>query len=245
MRKRKSEKSGSLQVYEGYAEMKLHFKNDLEIRLLCMSLQDRSYFLKYLPAHLAESGLLEPLLDLLIDCSFMQTKISDYDPLMLISDYDLVPGNKELQIIREVLRLSAHILARKPGQLWPQLYGRLFNEKEQSIHTMLADWPEGLWLRARTRSLAAPGSLLLMTLDEQDDPIAHLVVSQDGRRVVSGSESGRLRVWDWAAGTLMVSFFGDSGMDTVACTRDCDTIVDSILLRLMKFEPLGLKLPKI
>jgi WD40 repeat protein len=94
--------------------------------------------------------------------------------------------------------------------------------------SILSDWPKGLWLRARTRSLAAPGSPLLMTLDEQDDPIADLAVTQDGGRVVSGSESGRLRVWDLESGALLNILEGhEDEITTVAVINDTQVISGS------------------
>lgn len=93
------------------------------MRMVGRSLEDQSYCWNHLPTHLAKAGRLDPLHDLLGDCSFMQAKINHRGPLDLVSDYDLVPDNKGLQIIREILRLSAHILSHEEGQFWPQLYG--------------------------------------------------------------------------------------------------------------------------
>ena len=75
----------------------------------------------------------------------------------MVADYNLLPGDAEVRLVGDALRLSAHVLASDKAQLWSQLYGRLMDEESPAIRRMLVDWPEGLWLRPLRRSLTAPG----------------------------------------------------------------------------------------
>jgi WD40 repeat protein len=174
---------------------------------------DDGYFFQRLPYHLLEAGRASELHQLLLDFDWLQAKLTAAGPVALVADYELLPDDIELRLVRDGLRLSAHVLARDPEQLPSQLSGRLPAGQGPAVQAVLArararqDHP---WLRPIRSSLAAAGGPLVGTLDGHQDMVLALALTSDGRRVVSASADNTLIVWDLAGGVAERTLTGHS-----------------------------------
>ena len=106
-----------------------------------------------------------------------------------------------LDLIHEAVRLSSRVLSRDPSQFASQMVGRLlaFDRPpgakvlvRQLIESAPQPWIQPLW-----PALSAPlGTSLVRSMSHSPSPILGVAVSQDGRRAVSASDDGSVKVWD-------------------------------------------------
>jgi WD40 repeat protein len=172
---------------------------------------DDGYLFEHLPAHMAEAGRAGQLEELLSDFRWLEVKLAATDVNALISDFDLLPGNGELRPVQRALRLSSHIVALSGLELAGQLHGRLSSEGGGVIGRFLSGVRTACarpWLRPLTRSLEPHGALVRV-LQSGSPRVRAVALLPDGR-VVSGSESGELRVWDVISGKMELVLAGHS-----------------------------------
>ena len=147
-------------------------------------------------------GRKKDLCRFLLNFNWMQAKLDATDINALMADYDLPCGQTETRLVRECVRLSAHVLAEDPEQL----LGRLLDRGELEIQQLVKQakkWGRRLWLRPLTGSLTRLGGRLLQTLRGHTSYVNAFEVSRDGRRVISGSGDGTLRIWDVETGAQL------------------------------------------
>lgn len=172
--------------------------------------EEKIYIWKYLSYHLLEARKKETLRELLLDNFFIQSKLRKTDVNALIADYDpFVRDEEELRLVQGAIRLSAHILAKHPEQLAPHLLGRLLGGKTTDLKYLLEQCRQASRLRPRTPSFRPPGPLLRTV--ETDSSVKALAVI-DGRRAVSGSSDGTLRVWDLETGQALKLLKGHNSL---------------------------------
>ena len=182
------------------------------------------YGLRHLPAHLAGSDQGQTLSALLLNFSWLQAKLEAADIAAVIVDYNLLPDDRDLRLVRDTLRLSAHLLARNKTQLAGQLLGRLSGQADPRVGTLLAE-AEGYrmapWLRPLTTSLEAPGGPLERTLAGHTEAVRTVAVTLDGRRAISGSHDHSLKVWDLQTGAAERTLIGHTSVvNAVAVAPD-------------------------
>jgi len=189
---------------------------------------DDGYFFQHLPYHLLEAEREADLRDLLLNIKWLQAKLQATDSYELIMDYSLLKSKDDLLLIQEAIRLSAHILARDPGQLKGQLLARLMGFNSRPIQELLRQIPEsisGIWLRPMTPSLTTPGGPLIKTVRLHTDSINAIAITPDGQKVVSSSDN-TLKVWDLKTGKELQILQGHSeSVNAVAITRDGQKVV--------------------
>ena len=192
---------------------------------------DDGYLFQNLAFHLARAGHFEQLNGLLVSFAWLERKLAVAGISDLIADYShQQPRPPDVDAVHGALQLSAHILARDPGQLAGQLTGRLLREPEPSIIALLdaARPSDGHpWLCPRTPgSLTEPGGPLERILQGHTDTVEAVAVTPDGQRIVSGGADGTVRVWDLASGRLEHTLQGHSDwVVAVAVTPDGRRIV--------------------
>jgi len=173
--------------------------------------QEKIYVWKRLAYHFAEAGREVELRELLGMFYFLEAKLKATDINDLIADYEPFVGeDQELRLIRDALRLSAHVLGRDRAQLSSQLFGRLNERDEKRIRALVGEARSqgrgiGLWPRAG--SLTQPGGALIRTLEGHTGRVTAVAVV-DSRRAVSASDDGTLRVWDLESGQTLKTLEG-------------------------------------
>jgi WD40 repeat protein len=185
-----------------------------------------------LPYQQAHAGM-DELVDTMTDFKFMDAKLHALEISSLINDYDLayIPdvGEKvkhsenSLRLIQGGLRLSAHILTDKE-QLRSQLAGRLLSFQEPEIRSLLegvCEWKDEMWLRPMTASLTPPGGSLILTMKGHTGWVMAVSVTPDGRRAISASRDGTLKMWDMESGGEIHTLKGHTlGVIVVSVTPD-------------------------
>ncbi|HSS49527.1 MAG TPA: TIR domain-containing protein [Thermoanaerobaculia bacterium] len=189
--------------------------------------REESYFWNHLIHHLLGAEQSDVCRSLLLDFHYLRSKLSATDVNALLADYSpLAENDEELRLVRDALRLSAHVLARNPAELREQLWGRLLDRRETGIRG-LRQASEGAgapWIRPRRASLTNPGGALIRTIDHlASEPLA-LAVLPAGR-VVSGSSDGTLRMWDVESGKTLQTLEGHSAEVHAVAVLDSRRVV--------------------
>ena len=142
------------------------------------------------------------------------------------------PDRDALDLIREAVRLSFHIIGRDPTQFASQLTGRLLPYLGLAeIHEFILKLQAGAarpWLCPLKSALHPPGTGLLQTLYGHDRWISDVALTADGRRAVSASYDFTLKVWDMESGRELRTIMGHSGVPLgVAVSEDGRQAVSS------------------
>jgi WD40 repeat protein len=116
-----------------------------------------------------------------------------------------------------LFRRSAHVLANEPGQLeqqacyQPESSGPALEAAQRSA----AGLNKRPWLQLLTRP--ALNDPLVMTLLGHQKEVSDCCYSPDGRRILSSSWDGTLRLWDTATGELLAVLEGHAAWVLACC----------------------------
>ena len=194
------------------------------------------YFFEHIAHHLIRAGQRAVLQDILFDLRWIQAKLINTDINSLLADYDHLPDNTELQLIRGALQLSAHVLSQDPRQLPSQLHCRLLKQPEPVLHTFrqqIIQFREYPWLRCLTPSLSPAGGSLLRTIIGSASKV---VISQDGRFIIA-SGSGEVKVWEVSTGEEVSTFKSfKAPVEAIAISPDGCFIIESYISQLKVWE---------
>ena len=176
-----------------------------------------------LPWHFHKAGRDDDLRELLFDFKWIQAKLDVTDVHAVESDYDIISGDRAHNLLRDALRLSAHVLAADKTQLSCQLTGRLLGFSDEPMQQFVADvrkFTSGPWLRPLHATLTTPGGQLLRTLVGHTGWVNHVALTTDGR-AVSASNDNTLRVWNLESGRCLRELNGHTdSIYHVALTAD-------------------------
>lgn len=171
--------------------------------------QNDGYFFQKLAYHLVEAGRCSELRQLLVDFNWLQAKLNATNPYALLTDYELLSNDENLQSVQGAIRLSAHVLTGDKTQLAGQLLGRLLSyDKAPDIQSLLEQakqWQDTPWLRPLTSSLASPRSLVhILRCSRFLSLVSSVAVTSDGK-IISGSQAGIFEVWNLSSGKALSS----------------------------------------
>lgn len=182
---------------------------------------DDGYFFPYLCYHLCgHPAHHDELTALLLDFRWIQKRLTVGGVVNLINDYDLALRNQpnlDLSLVRDALRLSAHVLKDDPQQAASQLVGRLLPYADHpAIRDFLAGIdptridPKAVWIRPLRPTLMPPGAGLVRTLYGHTDEIWSACVTLDGTKAVSAAKTRVVKVWNLETGNDDVTLEGHS-----------------------------------
>lgn len=194
----------------------------LKAKLARMPVDQRRSTLQHLAAHLTKAAQIERLQLILTDFEFLEAKIAEFSPQLLIEDYDLAlqpnlaisqRNQENLRLIQGALRLSTNILSVDKNQLAQQLWGRLIGFENPVIYQLLQQTQQlksAPWLRPLTTSFAPPSNFLVRTLSGHSNWVNGVAVTSEGK-IVSGSEDKTLKVWALETGEELLTLYGHHG----------------------------------
>jgi hypothetical protein len=114
--------------------------SDVATITVMISEEKRHYLFRHMLEHMVVSGdesERQAAIGFLHNLNFLTQKLVLLDIANLISDYELLPEEPDLELIKDALRLSQHILEQDKTQLKAQLYGRLFSHKGPEAKAVL------------------------------------------------------------------------------------------------------------
>jgi WD40 repeat protein len=168
--------------------------------------REANYFYRYLPEHLAAAGDRTMLDALLLDPEWMLSKLVHTDINLLILDYRLHSGTPLAFKLGDLLDLTKYTLSRDPYQLLPQLIGRLNPEEEPGTDEFVTKCHRHLMpmdIVPKLPTFSAVGAEM-KRMGGHTTGIAAIELLSD-RILVSGDESGEIKLWDWVRGEQISS----------------------------------------
>ena len=180
------------------------------------------YYFERLPEHLTEADRVDELRDLLLDFSWIRSKLAHTDVNALMQDYRAFETDRDLRLVRDALRLSAHVLVSDPDQLAVQLPARLLVQDRPVLRELLLQIEnarqDSPYLVPRFASLDQAGGALVRVLEGHANSVLSVAVTPD-KRVVSASDDNTLRVWDIESGDTLKTLEGhENWVNSVAVT---------------------------
>jgi WD40 repeat protein len=191
---------------------------------------DDGYYFQRLPLHLVEAGRADELRGLLLDFDWIQAKLNATNIATLLADYDLLPADVDLTVLRESMRFSAHIIAQDKTQLAGQLLGRLAAHQRPGIRKVIeqaARWKGASWLRPLAQSLASPDDSLLRAVQGYTLTVVAVALTTNGTKAVAGSGSGALETLDLKRGTKQLLNAPGNEISAVAITSNAKYAIAS------------------
>ena len=183
---------------------------------------DDAYALTHLPKHLRSVDE-AAWRRLLLDPRWMARKLAPDGPgaAALIDDYR--DTSDDLRLVGDALRLSARVIGRDPAQLPGQLCGRLGGSTAPGHVELVATARAGArggTLLPRRPSLIVPGGPLFRTLEGHTWAITAVALLPDGRRALSASWDGTLKLWDMESGTCWATWTADGPIQCATAVSD-------------------------
>jgi WD40 repeat protein/pimeloyl-ACP methyl ester carboxylesterase len=172
-------------------------------------LTDDGYCFDGVPYHLQKAEEFHELRELLLDFRWLQAKLRATTINQVLQDYDRLPEEKVLTLVRNSLRLSAHVLADDKQQLAERLWGHLLGQELPEIQKLLEQatlYQSGVWLRPLTANLTSPDGSLLQTLVNKSS--ANAVVVFNGKYIISALNNATLELSNLTTGEVLKTFIG-------------------------------------
>ncbi|HKV11783.1 MAG TPA: TIR domain-containing protein, partial [Thermoanaerobaculia bacterium] len=121
--------------------------------------EDESYLWNHLVHHLLGAGQSDVCRALLLDFQYLASKLAATNINALLADYSaFAEKDGELRLVRDALRLSAHVLTKSQAELRGQLWWLLQDRQEKGARDLLdGSTSSGTpWLRPRRASFNQP-----------------------------------------------------------------------------------------
>jgi len=170
------------------------------------------YFVLHLPAHLAACQRKGDLAKLLLDAGWVRSKLARADVSALLGDYEYLREDESCALMRDAIRLSAHVISGHPEELASQLVSRLLAYQDDSRIREFCDSVGRIatapWLRPLKPALDPAGGPLLRTLEGHSGVVSGVAVTPDGKRAASSSGDHTLKVWNLDTGRALRTLQG-------------------------------------
>ena len=147
------------------------------------------YFYEHIARHVRDGEGPVALRSMLFDHRWLAAKLKATGVNALLSDFELLDlaSDKPLRLLRDALRLSAHVLSQHPEELSPQLLGRLRGVSEPEFQHLCARVEAATALPALMpvwSTLQPPGGSLRRTLVGHADQVEAVALSADGKTAI-------------------------------------------------------------
>ncbi len=190
-----------------------------------------------LPYQLAHSGGLEEVVRTLTDLVFVEAKCRAGLTFDLVADYDFArrvcPASAELGAFERFLSQHASVIAGDPTLVLPFAFnhsdsGPVCDGATRLLRTGRRRWQDGSWVELVERPPFVEVPALVKTLTGHTGEVTTVAVTPDGRRAVSGSVDGTIRIWNVPAGSC--DYIVDAhaqGVNAVAITADGSSVASA------------------
>jgi WD40 repeat protein len=183
------------------------------------------YAWRWYAYHMAAAGRVGELREALLDPAWLQAKLAATDVTALTTDFDLLLGDEDLELVEGAIRLSANVIGRDRGQFASQMVGRLLTFQDAPViaefSKQLVEGTRARWLRPLQPTLRPPASGLVRTLEGHRGATNAVAVTSEGKLCVSASHDETLKVWDLRSGRELRTLAGHgSRVLAVAVTPD-------------------------
>jgi WD40 repeat protein len=143
------------------------------------------------------AGMGVELTNLLWNYNYLKARLDAFDVKTLLEDFEHLyhPGLSlssgvinPLILLRDCLRLSAHIIDKNKDQLPVQLWGRMADLPDETVKHFLLKvkkQQKGYWLRPMSSYLSMPGGALNYVLERTENDVRSLFTCFDGRTVLA------------------------------------------------------------
>jgi WD40 repeat protein len=199
--------------------------SDVSSKLVELLPEEIEHFLGEVPRLWLQGLEIKKLCRLLIDFDFIDAKINHpkFGIKSLIEDYEFINDSELLNIIKAdskkirilkliqgALQLSSHILEQEPTQIVEQLWGRLQSFEIPEIQNLLAlsKQRKKIFLCPLEASLDIPNEQLKYIFGGYKAYINFVVVTPDGKQLISGSADGIIKVWNLQTGIELFTLKG-------------------------------------
>src|SRR6202035_4585858 len=139
--------------------------------------------------HLLYVDRVDAVRERLFDFGWLSAKLTRIGIQAVLEDFEHLPSalaqERALQLLHRTLQMTAHILAKSPEQLAPQLLGRLSDALGPEIATLrqaARNWRGCTWLCPLQVQMQPPG-VLLRVLQGHEDRVNSVAFSPDGTRI--------------------------------------------------------------
>jgi len=189
------------------------------------------YFFEHIARHVRDGEGTTALRALLFDHCWLAAKLNATGVNALLSDFELVDlaSDEPLRLLRDALRLSAHVLSHRPEELPAQLIGRLRHTSQADLTRCVARMEHDIAppvLLPLWPALAPVGGPLLRTIETLHE-VFMMALTEDGKTAITDSLDGTLSVWDVESGKQIRTLAGHQEMVVVVALTPNGTMAIS------------------
>jgi WD40 repeat protein len=187
------------------------------------------YFFQNIARHLASAEGSAGLRALLLDWRWLSSKLLAMGPNAVLADFELVDlaGDETVRLVRDAIRLSTHVIEKRPREFAGQLLGRLLKLESREIQEFcerVAREAVRPALLPTCGRLDSPGGALIWTIEGHFSWVNVLVIDAKGATMLSGSHDNTMQHWELSTGRLLRTFEARSGgISAVAFAPDDET----------------------
>ena len=169
-----------------------------------------TYYWQHILFHLVEAGRTSEAIHLATDFDWLDSKLNILGAQELQRSFSVLPASYDVRSINRAVTLSLSVLSAHPESFALQMYGRLGNNRTQTLarFTSKALANPKCWPRPIRPHLLPIGAELMRFETLDSEWIVSAVFSSDETKVLAASHDGTARIWDVQTGEQKMRFEG-------------------------------------